>query len=45
MSEISITPALPANTTVPTVKATQTTRATFQINNAKLYVPVYIVYK
>ena len=44
ISEISVTPAVPgnpnANPPVPDKAAIQTTGATFQINNAKLYVPV-----
>ena len=44
ISEISITPAVHgnpnANPPFPDVAAIQTTGATFQINNAKLYVPV-----
>ena len=40
ISEISKTPAASANPPVPAVEATHTTGATFQINNAKLYVPV-----
>ena len=40
ISEISRTPAVPANVLVPSVEATQTARTTFQINKAKLYVPV-----
>ena len=40
ISEISRTPAVPANALVPSVEATQTARTTFQINKAKLYVPV-----
>ena len=40
ISEISGTPAVPANPPAPTIEATQTTGATFQINNAKLYVAV-----
>ena len=39
ISEISRTHAVPANSPVPIVEATQTIEATFQINNAKLYVP------
>ena len=38
--EISRTPAVPANTPAPAVEATQTTGATFQINNPKVYVSV-----
>ena len=44
ISEISIIPVVPgnpnANPSAPDVAAIQTTGATFQINNAKLYVPV-----
>ena len=44
ISEISITSRIPenadANLPVPAVAAIQTTGATFQTNNAKLYVPV-----
>ena len=44
ISEISITPRIPANPNtnppVQKVAAIQTIRAAFQINNAKLYVPV-----
>ena len=44
ISEISKTSRIPgnadANLPVPAVAAIQTTGATFQINNAKLYVPV-----
>ena len=44
ISEISITPAIAgtprANSTVPAVAARQATAATFQINNAKLFVSV-----
>ena len=40
ISEISRTSAVPANPPVPDVEATQTTGATFQINKAKLYIPV-----
>ena len=44
ISKISITPALPgkakAKPTVLVVAALQTTGAKFQINNAKLYVPI-----
>ena len=47
ISEISVTLALPGNPNlnppVPDVTATQTTGATFQINNTKLYVPVVIL--
>ena len=39
ISEISRTPAVLSNPAVSTVEATQTTGATFQINNAKLCVP------
>ena len=42
--EISIIPGIPgdedANPSVPAVAGIQTTAATFQINNAELYVPV-----
>ena len=45
---ILIIPRIPenpdANPPVPTVAAMQTTGATFQINNAKLYVPVVTLY-
>ena len=44
ISEISITPRIAAhpdaNPPVPGVTAIQTTGATFQINNTKIYVPV-----
>ena len=41
IAEISITPRIPPNpNAVQEVVAMQTTGATFQINNAKLYVPV-----
>ena len=41
ISEISITPRIPGNSNANSlVPAIQTTEATFQINNAKLYVPV-----
>ena len=44
ISGISLTPGIAdnsrANHPVPAVAAVQTTGATFQINNAKLYVPV-----
>ena len=44
ISDISITPALAgnprANPPAPAVAARQTTGAAFQINNAKIYVPV-----
>ena len=36
---ISKEPAVPANPLVPAVNATDTARATFRINKAKLYVP------
>ena len=39
ISEISRTHAVPANPPVPAIEATQTTGATFEINNEKLYVP------
>ena len=39
ISEILRTYAVPANSPVPAVEATQTIEAIFQINNAKLYVP------
>ena len=43
ISEISIIPRIPgnkdANSPIHEVRAIQTTAATFQINNAKLYVP------
>ena len=38
--EMSRTTAVPANPPIPTVEATHTTWAKFQINNAKLYVSV-----
>ena len=45
ISEISITSTIPANPDVnplvQKVAAIQTTRATYQINNTKLYVPVF----
>ena len=40
ISEIKTTPRIPANTPFQEVTAIQTIRATFQINIAKLYVPV-----
>ena len=40
ISEIPRTPEVLANPPVPVVEATQTTGAAFQMNNAKLYVPV-----
>ena len=44
ISEISIGPGIPenpnANPPVPVIAAMQTTSTTFQINNAKLYLPV-----
>ena len=44
MSEISITPRVAgnsnANPPAPAIAAIETTRAIFQTNNAKLYVPV-----
>ena len=44
ISEISRTPAIPANPNAnppfPAASETQTTSPTFQIDNAKLYVPV-----
>ena len=44
VSEITRIPTVPgnarANPPIPNVKAIQTTSATFQANNAKLYVPV-----
>ena len=47
ISEISITPRIPTNPDVNSpfqeVEAIQTTSTTFQINNAKLYVPVVIL--
>ena len=43
-SQISITPQIPgnpnANPPAPAIAIIKTTSATFQINNAKLYVPV-----
>ena len=41
ISEISITPAIASNPTVPAMAARQATGATFQINNAKLFVSVF----
>ena len=41
VSEISITPAIAGN--LPT-RERETTGATFQINNAKLYVPVFTLF-
>ena len=47
ISEISTTPAVPGNPDtnppVPSVAVIQTIGATFQINNAKFYVPVVIL--
>ena len=40
ISEISRTSVVPANPTIPAIAATRIIGATFQINNAKLYVPV-----
>ena len=40
ISEIPRTPEVLANPLVPVVETTQTTGAAFQMNNAKLYVPV-----
>ena len=48
VSEISITPRIAGNPNarppIPEREATQTTGATFQINNAKLYVPVVALF-
>ena len=41
LSEISVTPAIAGN---PPNRERQTTGATFQINNAKLYVPVFTLF-
>ena len=47
ISDISIASAVPgnpnANSSVPDVAAIETSGATFQINNAKLYVPLVIL--
>ena len=43
ISEILLTPRKPANPSVQEVATIQTTAATFQINNTKLYVPVVIL--
>ena len=40
ISEISRTPEIDAYSPAPVVTATETNNATFQINNAKFYVPV-----